>query len=665
MQRSLTWRAAAAALAAIAALAALASAPASGAIAYKACPNTNDFACARLQVPLDPGGTTPGTLTLSVRRHLAPLGGARSAIVALAGGPGQSAIPFAGGFAEQLGAIATTRDLIVFDQRGTGESGALECKALRRIYTATPPPAAMRACAAQLGPSRAFYGTAASVADIEAIRREGGYEKLVLYGTSYGTKVAEDYAQAYPEHVEALVLDSVVPPGAPEAFDRSTFAAIPRVLREVCKRNVCRGLTRSPAKDLADVLSRIHSGAVRGRIVSESGRASHFRIAAQRILDATLEGDFSAPLRAGLVSATRSAALGDYAPLARLLSLLQGGEEEGGEGEGIDIPLYYATSCEDQAFPWSTGAKPSARLAQARTAARALGARAFAPFDASDAIALSDIPACAYWPFASPFPPVSAEMLPGVPTLILSGAYDTRTPTSNAREVAAEIPGSHLLVVPRVGHSVLGEPGAACADKALQALFAHRPIVPCREGPVPARLRPPPLSPLRVSGIAPLHGYPGLPGRTARGVQMTLEDAGRTLAMKLESSGNVFALLFQPALRFGGLRSGWARLTGGGVTFHGYSFVPGLELSGTLRPEAAHLRVYGADAAPGLLRLGPHDLLVGTLGGRSVRLAASGERATAIVGTDAAARDAYRNDRAGRHARLVGMAERIERLLGA
>ena len=663
MQRSPTWRVAAAALTAGAALAAMASAPAFGAIAYKACSNTNDFACARLQVPLDPGGATPGTLTLSVRRHLAPLGGASSAIIALAGGPGQSAIPFAADFAEQLGPIATTRDLIVFDQRGTGESGALKCKALRHVYAATPPPGAMRACATQLGSTRAFYGTAASVADIEAIRREGGYEKLVLYGTSYGTKVAEDYAQAYPDHVEALVLDSVVPPGAPEAFDRSTFAAIPRVLHEVCRRNVCRGLTQNPAKDLADVLSRIHSGGVHGRVVNEEGRPKRFSIGAQKILDATLAGDFSAPFRATLVSATRSAALGDYAPLARVLALLSG--EEGSESEGIDIPLYYATSCEDQAFPWSPGAKPSVRLAQARAAARSLGAKAFAPFDASDAIALSDIPACAYWPFASPFPAVSDGPLPGVPTLILSGAYDTRTPTSNAREVAAEIPGSHLLVVPRVGHSVLGEPGAACAGKALQALFAHRPIVPCREGPVPARLRPPPLSPLHVASIAPLHGYAGLPGRTARGVQMTLEDAGRTLALKIETSGNIFALLFQPTLRFGGLRSGWARLTGGGVTFHGYSFVPGLELSGTLRPEAAHLRVYGSGAAQGMLRLGPRDLLVGTLGGRSVRLAASGERATAIVGTDAGARDAYEDDRAGGRARLVGMAERIERLLGA
>ena len=83
-----------------------------------------------------------------------------------------------------------------------------------------------------MGPTRSFFTTADSVADIEAIRVAGGYEKLVLYGTSYGTKLAEEYAQDYPSHVEALVLDSVVPPNGPDPLNRATFAAIPRILTQ-------------------------------------------------------------------------------------------------------------------------------------------------------------------------------------------------------------------------------------------------------------------------------------------------------------------------------------------------------------------------------------------------------------------------------------------------
>jgi pimeloyl-ACP methyl ester carboxylesterase len=651
----------------LAALVATFAAPrsADAAITFRPCPQTNNFACARLAVPLDPSGVTPGAVTLAVRRHRAPIGEARTAIIALAGGPGQAAIPFAEDFAELLGPIAASRDLIVYDQRGTGESGALACKSFAHVSVATPPPAAITSCAAQLGNARAFYGTADSVADLEAIRQAGGYEKLVLYGTSYGTKVAEDYAQAHPERVEALVLDSVVGPGAPDPFNRSTFAAVPRVLREVCRRGACRHVTTNPARDLARVLSRVHDGRLRGRVVGPHGKTRSLHITAQKILGALLAGDFSGSLRAAIVSATRSAARGDDAPLARLLAMLPGEASEA-EGEGIDIPLYYATSCEDEAFPWSPTARPAARLAQARAAARALGARAFAPFDANDAFALSDIPACAFWPPPSPSAAPSARPLPSVPTLILSGAYDMRTPTSGARELAATIPGSHLVVVPRAGHSVLGGEGASCAQSALQALFASRPVQGCKEGPVPARLKPELPPPLSLSAIAPQHGYSGLPGRTAHAVELTLADLARDLALTIETSSDPESLLSQQSLQVGGLRGGWVKLSGGGVSFRGYSFIPGMTVTGSLRPESADLRIAGAGVAAGTLRLGSHRSLVGTLGGRRVRLAASGDRATAIVGSDAAARHALDPDGSGRVGAAGGLlARRLERLLDA
>ena len=66
-------------------------------------------------------------------------------------------------------------------------------------------------CALQIGPARGSFTTSESVEDIESIRHAAGYKKLVLYGTSYGTKVALEYAERYPQHVESMVLDSAVP----------------------------------------------------------------------------------------------------------------------------------------------------------------------------------------------------------------------------------------------------------------------------------------------------------------------------------------------------------------------------------------------------------------------------------------------------------------------
>ena len=78
----------------------------------------------------------------------------------------------------------------------------------------------------------------------------------MLYGTSYGTKVALEYAERYPQNVEALVLDSVVPPGGPEPFAmRHVSRRSAAVLRELCANNACAGITANPIADLARLIA--------------------------------------------------------------------------------------------------------------------------------------------------------------------------------------------------------------------------------------------------------------------------------------------------------------------------------------------------------------------------------------------------------------------------
>jgi pimeloyl-ACP methyl ester carboxylesterase len=630
-------------------------------IAFAPCKDSNDFACGHLTVPLDPTGATPGTLTLAIRRHRAPVGEAKSAIIALAGGPGQPALPFAEQFAELLGPIAATRDLIVFDQRGIGLSQPLSCHALERPNLFSAFGALIHACASQLGPTRTLYTTVDTVADIEAIRVAGGYEKLVLYGTSYGTKVAEQYAQQYPSRVEALVLDSVVPPNGPDPLDRSTFAAVPRVLRQICAGGACSQVTRNPVADLARIVRRMRRRPLRGRVVEPSGKAHSLSISSDELVQLLLAGDFSPLLRSEFVTALSSAVHGDSAPLARLLAAAQRGEGES-EHEDFDTPLYYATSCEEEAFPWARSASPKARLAEASAAARALPASALAPFTATNAIDLSDVPACAYWPYTTPAPPPTSAQMPNVPTLILSGADDLRTPTANAREVAVQIPDSHLLVVPYTGHSVLSDEPTSCAREALQAMFAAHPIKPCRVTPPPSTLRPAPLAPVSLARISPTGGNRGLPGRTVHAIALTLADFTRQLALQLGSSEDLLSI---PTLRTGGLRAGWGQYAGEGLTFAGYSYVPGVSISGTLKSESANLQVGGSSAAPGKLRLGPRDALVGTLGGKPVHLNLSGPLASAaIVGMDAQESSHLAGGGSVVHAVARGLAGLLTRLFG-
>jgi pimeloyl-ACP methyl ester carboxylesterase len=591
-------------------------------IAFAPCSDSNSFACGHLTVPLDPSGATAGTITLSIRRHLAPVGNAKSAVIALAGGPGQAAIPFAEDFTELLGPILATRDEIVYDQRGTGLSHPLSCHSFEHPGGFRNFGALISSCAAQIGAERAFYTSLDSVADIEAIRVAGGYEKLVLYGTSYGTKVALEYAQEHPEHVEALILDSVVPPDGPEPLGRPTLAAVPRVLRQLCAFRACAQITPNPVHDLARLVRRLRRGPLRGRVIDGRGRPRTVRISSDDLLGILIAGDLDPILRAEFIAAVRGAANGDSAALARLVARAEG-NGEGESSEDVDVPLYYATTCEEQDFPWSRAVGPSTRVAQAKAALDALPASSLAPFTTANAFAISDMPACAFWPFATPAPPVLDAPLPNVPTLILSGADDLRTPTANARAVAAQIPDAHLLVVPNTGHSVLGTEPTSCAHAALEAQFAAKQIVPCPELPPPAILEPTPLPPRRLADVPSARGYRARTGRTLQAVKLTLADFARQLLLavieKLDSSRSPSL----KSLSTGGLRAGWAQLAGGGLRFHDYTYIPGVTLTGLVKSESVTLRIGGSAAAHGTLRLGTHRELVGVLEDHRVQLAAS------------------------------------------
>jgi pimeloyl-ACP methyl ester carboxylesterase len=176
-----------------------AGSPALSPLTASLCPSNvpAGFQCATVTVPLDRGGQVPGTVTLKLERKQAGLTASKDAVIALAGGPGQAALPLSEFVAKAIAPALGARDLLVFDQRGTGASDPLSCPVFEVLST-QPAGEIFQQCASELGPARAAFTTQESVQDIEALREAGGYEKLVLYGTSFGTKVALEYAERYP-----------------------------------------------------------------------------------------------------------------------------------------------------------------------------------------------------------------------------------------------------------------------------------------------------------------------------------------------------------------------------------------------------------------------------------------------------------------------------------
>ncbi|HST56887.1 MAG TPA: alpha/beta fold hydrolase [Solirubrobacteraceae bacterium] len=604
-------------------------------LAFSTCATDIVFGCATLGVPLDRSGQILGVVALSVKRKLAGVAQTSDAVLALAGGPGQAALPLADFMAQAMAPALGTRDLLVYDQRGTGQSGALGCDALTGSGVGSIADVFSQ-CAVQIGAARGLYTTQDSVQDIDALRQAAGYDRLVLFGVSYGTKVALEYAARYPQHVEALVLDSVEPTDGPSPFELPTFQAMRPVLSELCSKRVCAHVTPTPLADVAQLVKQLNKRVLTGSVYDGSGRRYRASFDPVDLFDILQGGDLNPALRALLPAAVRSALRHDPDPLLRLNLLSEGlipnvhgslaaarasaaahrrtPAGDASSPDGLDGTLNIATLCEEMQFPWQRDASVAQRKTQALTALFALPTSAFYPFDRTTALAGGPTPGCVEWPVASP-PPPPAAALPVVPTLILSGAQDLRTPTSDARRVAALIPGAQVLVVPFTGHSVIGSDFSGCAQLGVAAFFQGAAVQPCK--PTAEIFTPTSVAPRKLDYVPAAHTVAGRPGRTLTAVLASMRDLQRqVIGATLEANQQL-----PSGSGIGGLRGGYARIVSSGVRLTRFSYIPGVQLSGALfisrsgKLQSAAVQVGGASAAHGEVHISLSDRVSGTLGG--------------------------------------------------
>jgi len=451
------------------ALAALVPAPAA---AQRKCPAPGG-SCFTVTVPLDRAGVVPGTIKLRAARMRSRRAN-RPPIIGLTGGPGQAGVTFSETY--QLIIPSAGRDLIVLDQRGTGASGLLRCRGFeRRLGTSFTVPAG--ACGRALGPRRSFYTSADSAQDLEALRVRIGAQRIALYGVSYGTRVALEYARRYPQRVERMILDSPIGLEAPDPLARETLGAVRRVVSTACRRG-CRGASGHPVADIARLRQRLRRSPIR-RMVRRGGRRVPVRFDADDLLGLLIIGDLDPDLLRAIPRAVRLALGGRSGALARLKVEANAGQD-GGRLSEFSPALFAATTCEESPLAWDPAADLATRRAQAREALDATPAQALAPFDRAAALEAGLLPLCGDWPVRErplmPEPPLPVNTR----TLILSGELDLRTPLENARQLAKALPRSSLVIERDTGHGVLGSAWFGCAEPATKAFLALRKLPPCR-----------------------------------------------------------------------------------------------------------------------------------------------------------------------------------------
>ena len=413
--------------------------------------------CATFEVPedrLDPSGAKIGVhvavvSALNRRSASAPL-------FLLAGGPGQSAadlyVSLAGAFAR----ISRDHDIVLVDQRGTGKSNPLNCDYPEDWREpADPLPELRKAteeCLAKLGPHVRFYTSSAAVQDLDAVRGALGYAQIDLYGSSYGTRVAQLYMRRFPARTHAVILDGVTYPE--QVIGPDTPLDGERALNLVLAR--CRASADCAAAfpDLGVELSTLLKQFGKDRVsitlddpnsgIPKPLEFSHSMLgAALRFLS------YGASQAALLPTLIHQAAHGSLAPLAAqtVMSSRQIGDQ-------LASGMQYSVVCSED-VPFFADAKID-REALART------------YQGTDQIdALQEI--CKLWPKG----PVDADLhkvlRSDVPTLLLSGEADPVTPPADAERAARTLIHHRHLVLSGEGH---GQLATSCVPR-LMAEFLN------------------------------------------------------------------------------------------------------------------------------------------------------------------------------------------------
>jgi pimeloyl-ACP methyl ester carboxylesterase len=191
------------------------------------------YDCGTLEVPADWSKPTAGTtFDLALIRVRGRQSGRIGSLVVNPGGPGVSGVDLAIGLSVDLPAEILQRfDIVGFDPRGVDRSDPLRCVGDAQedqMFGSDPDPASQAqfdawvalnqqiaaGCKAKYGDTLRLYSTEQAARDIDAIRAAVGDAKLTYLGYSYGTLLGAVYAQLFPTHARAMVLDGAVDPTA-------------------------------------------------------------------------------------------------------------------------------------------------------------------------------------------------------------------------------------------------------------------------------------------------------------------------------------------------------------------------------------------------------------------------------------------------------------------
>ncbi|HKP93905.1 MAG TPA: alpha/beta hydrolase [Chthoniobacterales bacterium] len=379
----------------------------------------------------------------------------------LEGGPGVAATGVADFYAKEGSEYRSHRDVVLVDQRGTGESNPLTAPARTRSpqdYLSEMYPVDYVKTLRETLEKRADltqYTTSIAMDDLDDVRAWLGYERINLVGLSYGTRAVLVYMRQHPDRVRSAILMGVAPTylKMPLHHARAAKRAIDLLFAECAAKDACHHAFPDIEREWEEVLARLGREPARVEYFSpdKSGKVTveiQRDVFAEKIRNAMYSRESAA--RIPLI--IHRAAQGDAGPFLREVI-----PADRSRPDSLADGMYLSVTCaEDVPF------------IDQEEAARANAGNPFGNYRV-----VQQTRACELWPRGKIPGGYHGPVDSKAPVLILSGQVDPVTPPANGEEVASHLPNSRHIVVPHGAHGPFGLLNVECLDKVMLEFLAR------------------------------------------------------------------------------------------------------------------------------------------------------------------------------------------------
>ena len=446
--------------------------------------------CGSIKVPLDYRASNGPTITAGFE-WLPAAAKPTGTIVAIEGGPGYSSHDSLNQYQPMIGGLAKTKNLLLFDLRGTGLSTPINCSALQNFTGRESGPAFAKIvgeCGDKLNHTwRAkngawvhasdLFDTANSARDLAATLGRLGQHKVDLYGDSYGSYFAQTFGSRYPKLLRSVTLDATYEVLGLEPWYSTSATTARQAFNAACDRAAaCHKQAPGHSWDrISSLARRLRAASVTGMTTNLSGKQVRQTVTLRTLVDLVNNAGYDPSVYKELDAAAR--ALLDHhdpVPLLRLASWSTTLDNVyPSDPTAYSDGVYFAVACTDYPQLFNMKSSPATRAAQLRSsvaAETASGAgKAFAPFTPAEVIQMNGYTeaydSCLNWPApTSTDPPITRTpplMPKSLPVLVISGDLDSLTPPPGNAHVARQVGTSaRYIEIPNHTH-VVAEPSSA------------------------------------------------------------------------------------------------------------------------------------------------------------------------------------------------------------